>query len=95
MRSQKIPHRLILIFSSRLLVAVLIDALGIHCIEVIIMSALELSSAVTALANAMARNRSPVEISLLAGIFVQLGDTLATIAAQRSLCEETVRANNE
>ena len=52
------------------------------------MNSLELTSAITALANALARERTPGEIALLAGIFVQLGDTLATIAAQHTLCEE-------
>ena len=52
------------------------------------MNPLQLSAAVTALANATARNLSPSEIALLASIFVQFGDTLATIAAQRALYEE-------
>ena len=59
------------------------------------MNSLELTSTVTALANAIACKLSIGEISLLAGIFVQLGDTLATIAAQKSLCEETGKADNE
>ena len=52
------------------------------------MNPLELTTAITALANALACERTPSEIALLAGVFVQLGDTLATIAAQRALCEE-------
>ena len=52
------------------------------------MNALELTSAVTALANAIACRLTPDESSLLASIFVQLGDTLATIAAQDNLCGE-------
>ena len=52
------------------------------------MSPLELTAAVTALANAIACDLSTSEIALVAGVFVQLGDTLATIAAQRALCEE-------
>ena len=52
------------------------------------MNALKLTSAVTALANAIACKLTPNEISLLSSILVQLGDTLATIATQRSLCEE-------
>ena len=47
---------------------------------------LELTSAVTALANAIAYNLTVDEIALIASIFVQLGDTLATIAAQENLC---------
>lgn len=51
------------------------------------MNSLELSSAVTVLANALACRLTIEELALVAGIFVQLGDTLATIAAQKSLCE--------
>ena len=52
------------------------------------MTSLELISSITALANAIACKLNPSELALIAGIFVQLGDTLATIAAQRALCEE-------
>ena len=57
------------------------------------MNPLELTAAVTALANALACERTPSEIALLAGISVQLGDTLATIAAQHALCEEQKEQN--
>lgn len=40
------------------------------------------------LANAIACRLTVDEIALVAGIFVQLGDTLATIAARESLCGE-------
>ena len=50
------------------------------------MNSLELTSAVTALANAIACKLSVDEIALLSSIFVQLGDTLATIAAREGLC---------
>ena len=50
------------------------------------MNSLELTSAVTALANAIACKLSVDEIALLSSIFVQLGDTPATIAARESLC---------
>ena len=53
------------------------------------MNSLELTSAVTALANAIACKLSVDEIALLASIFVRLGDTLATIAAQENLCGNT------
>ena len=56
------------------------------------MNSLELTSAVTALANAIACRMTLNEIALIAGLFVQLGDTLATIAANQALCEE--RAEN-
>ena len=52
------------------------------------MNAPQLTSAVTALANALACRLTVDEIALLAGIFVQLGDTLTTIAAQKSLCSK-------
>ena len=52
------------------------------------MHSLELTSAVTALANAIACKLTPSEIELVASAFVQLGDTLATIASSRVLCEE-------
>ena len=53
------------------------------------MKSLELTSAVTALANAIACNLTLYEIALIASIFVQLGDTLATIAARKNLCGDT------
>ena len=53
------------------------------------MKSLELTSAITALANAVACNLTVDEIGLIASVFVQLGDTLATIAVQRNLCENT------
>ena len=52
------------------------------------MSPLELTGGVTALANAIACKLTVDEIALLAAMFVQLGDTLATIAAREGLCGE-------
>ena len=52
------------------------------------MRSLELTASVTALAGAIACHMTPSELSLVASLFVQLGDTLATIAAQKALCEE-------
>ena len=52
------------------------------------MKSLELTAGITAIANAIACGRSEGELALLAGIFVQIGDTLATIAAERALCKE-------
>ena len=52
------------------------------------MHSLELTSAVTAVANAIACKLTSEEIALVASVLVQLGDTLATVAAQRFLCEE-------
>ena len=51
------------------------------------MNACELTAAVTALANTIACRLTTEEISLISSLFMQLGDTLTTIAAQRSLCE--------
>ena len=53
------------------------------------MNSLELTSAVTALANAIACKLTVDEMALVAGVFVQLGDTLATIAAREALCENS------
>ena len=58
------------------------------------MNSLKLTSAVTALANAIACKLDINEIALLASIFVQLGDTLATIAARENLCGEEAQENN-
>ena len=59
------------------------------------MTSLELTAAVTAIANCIACGLSVSELALTAGIFVQLGDTLATIAAQKALCEEKAKSNND
>ena len=50
---------------------------------------------VTALANSIARSLSDDELNLAAAIFSQLGDTLATIAVQRSLCPGEGNEENE
>ena len=55
------------------------------------MNSLEVTSAVTALANAIACQLTNDEIILLASILVQLGDTLVTIATWRDLCEDVVQ----
>ena len=47
---------------------------------------LALTTAVNTLATAMARCLADSELALAAAILTQLGDTLATIAVQRSLC---------
>jgi hypothetical protein len=53
------------------------------------MNSCELTASITALANALACKLSIDKISLLASSLVQLGDTLATIALQRTLCENS------
>ena len=52
------------------------------------MSSLELTSAVTAIANLISCKLTADEMALAASILVQLGDTLATIAARESLCNK-------
>lgn len=51
------------------------------------MNACNLTTAVTALANTIACRLKTEEISLISSLFMQLGNTLATIAAQRTLCQ--------
>ena len=55
------------------------------------MNSFELTAAVTAAANAIALRLTPSELALLASVLVQLGDTMATIAAGQALCEELAR----
>lgn len=53
------------------------------------MGACELTAFITAVAIAVAKNvQDNDELDLLAASFTQLGDTLATIAAQRALIEK-------
>lgn len=68
---------------------------GISYTGVMTIKSLELTAAVTALANALARGLSVAELALAAGIFVQLGDTIATIAAERALTEERATEREE
>ena len=51
------------------------------------MNSCELTASVTAVANALACKLSDDELTLLASVLVQLGDTLVTIVTQRSICE--------
>ena len=53
------------------------------------MNSCELTAAVTAVANSLACKYNNDELTLLASILVQLGDTLVTIVTQRSICEST------
>lgn len=48
----------------------------------------QLVTAITAAAIALAEGKSAEEISVLAAVLTQLGDTLATLAAQKSICEK-------
>ena len=53
------------------------------------MNSCELTASITAIANVIACNRSTDEINLLGVAFTQLGDTLLTIATQKSICSKT------
>ena len=59
------------------------------------MNSCQLTASVTTIANALSSKLSIEETALLAAVLVQLGDTLATIAAQRTICEAKVdKCNN-
>ncbi len=53
------------------------------------MNPLALTTTITALANAIACRLNDDQLSYLGAILTQLGDTLATIAAQRSVCKRS------
>lgn len=53
------------------------------------MNPCELTASVIAIANMLSCNLSIDEINLLDSVFTQLGDTLMTIASQKSLCEDS------
>ena len=53
------------------------------------MNPLELTTTITALANAIACKLSVEQMNLLGVILTQLGDTIITIATQRSICESS------
>ena len=52
------------------------------------MNSCELTMSVTALAKSIACQLSDDNLALAAAVLTQLGDTLATISTQRSLCSE-------
>ena len=52
------------------------------------MRGLELTGEISVLAAVIAQNLEDGELTLLAAVFTQLGDTLGTIAAQRDLCRK-------
>ena len=52
------------------------------------MRSLELTAAITALANALARSLTPTEAALLANLLVELGDTINTVLSNEALLEE-------
>ena len=50
------------------------------------MNTCELTASITAAANMIAKSLSDDELSILGVALTQLGDTLLTIATQRSIC---------
>lgn len=58
------------------------------------MTPCEITATVTAVANFISCNFTDEQIDLLGAIFVQLGDTLATISAQNALCQSVLLKNN-
>lgn len=50
---------------------------------------LALTTAINTLAVTMANTLNDDELAFCSSVLVQLGDTLSTIAAQRSLCKES------
>lgn len=57
------------------------------------MNACELTAGITAAANALACKFTDEELGVPGAVFTQLGDTLTTIAVQRSLCSKSKGQN--
>ncbi len=58
------------------------------------MNSFRLSSIITVIANCIAKDLTSEETALVSAIFVQLGDTLVTIAAQKALCSDKSSSDN-
>ena len=59
------------------------------------MNSTVVTSTITALANVLSCNLTTSQITILAAVFVQLGDTLATIAVANDLCAENNEVKSE
>jgi len=59
------------------------------------MNACDLTASVTALANTISCKLNNDQLTLLASVLVQLGDTLVAIATQRNICENSNIKNND
>lgn len=57
----------------------------------VFLNSCELTTSVTAVANAIACKLNNDELTLLASVLVQLGDTLVTIATNRNICENVAK----
>ena len=55
----------------------------------------ELAVAVTAAANVVSERLEADDLAVLAAVLVQLGDTLATLAAQQALLQSRYLSKNE
>lgn len=55
----------------------------------------ELTATITAIANAISKEKSNDDLLLISSILLQLGDTLATIVAQRERLERCNDKNPE
>ncbi len=58
------------------------------------MNSFQLSSIITVIANYISKDLTSEETALISAIFVQLGDTLVTIAAQKALCSDNLSHDN-
>ena len=67
----------------------LFDSAAYAVTEAINLNGCEITAAVTVIANSLAGKLSDDQLALAAAVFTQLGDTLATIAVSRSICEKT------
>lgn len=50
------------------------------------MNPCELTASITAVANALSRQLTADQLTLLGAVLSQLGDTITTIAVQKSIC---------
>ena len=57
------------------------------------MNTCQFTTTITAIANAIAGKLNVEETTLLAALLVQLGDTLATIVTQKTICSESEKTN--
>jgi hypothetical protein len=58
------------------------------------MNVCELTATITAIANGIACKLTNDELAALSTVLVQLGDTLATIATHRTLCNNSLQKGN-
>lgn len=59
------------------------------------MNPCELTASITAIANVLACKLSINELNLLGAVLTQLGDTLTTIATQKSILQDNNNSTNK